>query len=62
MTMLSNLDVLILGLLGCLFINPRRYRTLWRALLAAFACGAATAAAYLLVFRPLLAVVVEALG
>ncbi|MDH6489616.1 hypothetical protein [Streptomyces sp. SAI-127] len=60
--MLSNLDVLILGLLGCLFINPRRFKTVWRALLAAFACGIVTAAVYLLVARPLLARMAEALG
>ncbi|MEU5498492.1 hypothetical protein [Streptomyces griseofuscus] len=52
--MLTNLDVLILTILGGLFINPRRYRSCWTAVLAALATGIATGAVYMLVTRVLL--------
>ncbi|MEV6738654.1 hypothetical protein AB0N14_17665 [Streptomyces sp. NPDC051104] len=52
--MLDNIDVLILTILGCLFVNPRRYRSCWTAALTALGCGAATGAAYFLVTRMLL--------
>jgi hypothetical protein len=53
--MLSHFDTIVLFILGGLFVNPRRYRTVYRAMGAALLYGAATAAAYLLVFLPLLA-------
>jgi hypothetical protein len=51
--MLSYLDCLIIFIVGGLFINPRRYRNIYRAMLAACLCGAATTAAYLLITRVL---------
>ncbi|MEU0950465.1 hypothetical protein ABZ379_48780 [Streptomyces canus] len=53
--MLNHFDVIVLFILGGLFIDPRRYRNVYRAMGAAVLCGAATAVAYLLVFLPLLA-------
>ncbi|WP_411092269.1 hypothetical protein [Streptomyces sp. 049-1] len=54
--MLDHVDALILFILGGLFINPRRYRTVYRAMGAAVLTGAATAGCYLLAVRPLLGV------
>lgn len=52
--MLPHFDTIVVFLLGGLLINPRRFRTVHRAALAALCSGAATAAVYLLLVRPLL--------
>lgn len=57
--MLSYLDCVIIFILGGLFVNPRRYRNVYRAMLAALAAGAATAAVYLLITRVLYGPTVE---
>jgi hypothetical protein len=57
--MLSYLDCLILFILGGLFVNPRRYSSVYRAAIAAFAAGLLTAAVYLLVTRVLLGPMAE---
>ncbi|PSK43953.1 hypothetical protein B0E38_07758 [Streptomyces sp. 111WW2] len=51
--MLGYIDVVIVAILGGLLVNPRRYRTLTRAILATFVCSACAAAGYLLITRPL---------
>ncbi|MEV0016645.1 hypothetical protein [Streptomyces tendae] len=51
--MLDYWDAVLLFALGGLFINPRRFRTVYGAMGAAFLSGAATAGLYLLVVRPL---------
>ncbi|MET8609749.1 hypothetical protein [Streptomyces misionensis] len=52
--MLTNLDVLFVALVGCCFVNPRRYRGCWTAGAAALAAGIAIGAVYALVTRLLL--------
>jgi hypothetical protein len=51
---LSYLDCVIMFIVGGLFVNPRRHRNVYRAMLAAFLWGVGTAAAYLLITRVLI--------
>ncbi|MFF1468005.1 hypothetical protein ACIQWL_09080 [Streptomyces mirabilis] len=51
--MLSYWDVLAVALVGPLFfVNPMRFRNVYRALAAYALCGVAIGAAYVLVTRP----------
>ncbi|MFD5570411.1 hypothetical protein [Streptomyces cadmiisoli] len=52
--MLSHIDTLFVFIVGAVFVNPHRFRSVYWSLLAAFLSGAAVTTVYLLVVRPYL--------